>query len=264
MESEEKKIAKVLKEIGFSHLLQYFIDEEFTLESFRLLTLDIVKEFLPKAGPRVLFWSRYTRYFQNEQRKTKGIPPVPPAATVYESDSDKDSDDPLSDPLSDANIEFTFELPTSTQIVKEEPRVLDEELFENLLESATLIPTPQTTPSTSLNLRKTTPSTSTKNSSTVCTVAQYAGSKSVKEHLNTAQGALLRNKYKKHQTFDDRDRGLLARMIVYKEYESLGITPAQKFKLTNERLKFLAEEIAQVFPNENPDTYYFPYNSATR
>lgn len=40
-----------------------FIDEEFTEESFKALEFLVLKELIPTAGPRTLFWKKFNETF---------------------------------------------------------------------------------------------------------------------------------------------------------------------------------------------------------
>lgn len=86
---------------------------------------------------------------------------------------------------------------------------------------------------------------------------------SVSRYLSTAQGSILCNKYKRCNTFEDKDRNLLARIIIYKEYEA-STEPDQKFRISASRFQKLSEEISKKFPSESPEIYFTPYNSVTR
>ncbi|GAB0098180.1 hypothetical protein DMENIID0001_138890 [Sergentomyia squamirostris] len=248
---DDKKIATVLKAIDFSPLLQYFIDEEFTYESFQLLTLEMVKDFLPKAGPRTLFWSKYTKYFQNQQAAKSTTLPV--ISTKFYSDDPMDTEDPLDftndDDVSrspapeesedDEKVPFVKEEPQLTEFVLEGPTPVEEEVA--YLESIPMEIKPKEAPKSSIDANDI-----------------------LADCLNSLSGVMIVNKYNKFKSLNDKDRTQLCRLIIYKEFERVSGESDDKFRISTHRFTKLRDQICEAFPNETPDVYYTPYNKLTR
>lgn len=84
---------------------------------------------------------------------------------------------------------------------------------------------------------------------------------SVKKYLHCTDGKLIEAFYKNNQNLDNYHRNILARVIIYKEYEVLNFP--NRFKITTDRFLSLNLEIAELFPNEKNvlSLYYTPYHT---
>lgn len=84
---------------------------------------------------------------------------------------------------------------------------------------------------------------------------------SVKKYLHCTDGKLIEAFYKNNQNLDNYHRNILARVIIYKEYEVLNFP--NRFKITTDRFLSLNLEIAELFPNEKNvlSLYYTPYQT---
>ncbi|XP_055680270.1 uncharacterized protein LOC129796132 [Lutzomyia longipalpis] len=65
------KIRDALKRIGSESYLHYFIDQEYSFEAFKCLSLEICKEFIPKSGPRLIFFKKYSSLIEEFDGSTR-------------------------------------------------------------------------------------------------------------------------------------------------------------------------------------------------
>ncbi|XP_031343146.1 uncharacterized protein LOC116170783 [Photinus pyralis] len=55
----EQSVADLLEQWGFPELVLVFEENEITWEAFESLTDDVIKELIPKIGPRIIFKKKY-------------------------------------------------------------------------------------------------------------------------------------------------------------------------------------------------------------
>lgn len=83
----------------------------------------------------------------------------------------------------------------------------------------------------------------------------------VSTYLKCTNGTLIKNFYAKTQVLDTTHRNLLSNTIIYKEFDNF---VGGNFQITTQRFVDLVQEIIEIFPNEDGDLFYTPYNKNTK